>query len=65
MDFPWPPASRGSAIHVFLVYLICSRNVFVTLKMRLFAKENQDLGKISPTFFSQSDNFDVKTEDVM
>ena len=36
-----------------------------TLKMRLFTNENQDLGKISPKFFSHSDKFDVKTEDVM
>ena len=39
--------------------------LYGTLKMRLFANENQDLGKISPIFFSYSDNFDVKTEDVM
>ena len=39
--------------------------LYGTLKMRLFENENQDLGKISPTFFSHSDNFDVKTEDVM
>ena len=39
--------------------------MYGTLKMRLFANENQDLGKISATFFSHSDNFDVKPEDVM
>ena len=39
--------------------------MYGTLKMRLFANENQDLGKISPTFFSHPDNFDAKTEDVM
>ena len=39
--------------------------MYGTLKMRLFENENQDLGKISATFFSHSDNFDVKTEDVM
>ena len=39
--------------------------MYGTLKMRLFANENQGVGKISPTFFSHSHNFDVKTEDVM
>ena len=51
-----PPGSELRKVlwytYFYFIWYVRGMWLYGTLKMRLFANENQDLGKISPTFFS-------------